>query len=273
MSGCAVGAVRQVLALAVRYAHIRQVAALSGGPEASVPVCEPTAATTRRCSTGSPPPTPPPCSTRAAVAAPGDETRAALTKAWWTWQGRQVIIEARERCGAHGLFDANGIAPTTDRLRGADHGRGGQPRDHGEGRRGAPAERGGPRSRPRPPAKRPRRRRTTVAGPRPDGAAGQGAARAARPVEPHLHGRAPPCRRHDRAAGRAGNCWPPPAGRTTPCCTPSTGSSRSGCSPPKRGPARRRATSRRPRSRRLPALRDETRAETRPTRSPWSTRS
>ncbi|WP_061291045.1 acyl-CoA dehydrogenase family protein [Herbidospora cretacea] len=110
MSGCAVGALRQVLALAVRYAHIRQVAALTGGNGASVPawayrshhaplldgLATAYAATLLH---------------RAAVADPADGTRAALTKAWTTWQGRQAIIEARERCGAHGLFDANGIAP------------------------------------------------------------------------------------------------------------------------------------------------------------------
>ncbi|WP_083958432.1 acyl-CoA dehydrogenase family protein [Herbidospora mongoliensis] len=110
MSACAVGAVRHALALAVRYAHVRQVAALTGGTDASVPVwayrshhaplldglATAYAATLLH---------------RAAVADAGDETRVALTKAWVTWQGRQVIIEARERCGAHGLFDANGIAP------------------------------------------------------------------------------------------------------------------------------------------------------------------
>ncbi|WP_459801624.1 acyl-CoA dehydrogenase family protein [Herbidospora sp. RD11066] len=108
MSACAVGALRHVLALAVRYAHVRQVAALTGG--ASVPVwayrshhaplldglATAYAATLLH---------------RATVAAPADETRVALTKAWVTWQGRQAVIEARERCGAHGLFDANGIAP------------------------------------------------------------------------------------------------------------------------------------------------------------------
>ncbi|WP_051759859.1 acyl-CoA dehydrogenase [Herbidospora cretacea] len=111
MSACAVGAARHALGLAVRYAHVRQVAAMTGGPGASVPVwayrshhaplldglATVYAATLLH---------------RAALARPLDETRVALTKAWVTWQCRQVVAEARERCGAHGLFDANGIAAT-----------------------------------------------------------------------------------------------------------------------------------------------------------------
>ncbi|MER6385297.1 acyl-CoA dehydrogenase [Streptomyces sp. NPDC001250] len=38
------------------------------------------------------------------------ERLAAITKGWITWRGRQVMTECRERCGAQGLFLANGIA-------------------------------------------------------------------------------------------------------------------------------------------------------------------
>lgn len=38
------------------------------------------------------------------------ERLAAITKGWITWRGRQVMSECRERCGAQGLFLANGIA-------------------------------------------------------------------------------------------------------------------------------------------------------------------
>ncbi|MGW3289661.1 acyl-CoA dehydrogenase family protein [Streptomyces sp. NPDC001002] len=34
----------------------------------------------------------------------------AVAKGWITWQARKITVEARERCGAQGLFPANGIA-------------------------------------------------------------------------------------------------------------------------------------------------------------------
>ncbi|MYR59094.1 acyl-CoA oxidase [Streptomyces sp. SID625] len=37
------------------------------------------------------------------------ERLAAITKSWITWRGREVMLECRERCGAQGLFLANGI--------------------------------------------------------------------------------------------------------------------------------------------------------------------
>ncbi|WP_282689591.1 MULTISPECIES: acyl-CoA dehydrogenase [unclassified Streptomyces] len=38
------------------------------------------------------------------------ERLTAITKAWITWQSRAVMTECRERCGAQGLIQANGIA-------------------------------------------------------------------------------------------------------------------------------------------------------------------
>ncbi len=38
------------------------------------------------------------------------ERLTAITKAWITWQSRAVMSECRERCGAQGLIQANGIA-------------------------------------------------------------------------------------------------------------------------------------------------------------------
>ncbi|MDQ0812874.1 acyl-CoA oxidase [Streptomyces sp. B3I7] len=38
------------------------------------------------------------------------ERLAAVAKGWITWQARDVAIECRERCGAQGLFPANGIS-------------------------------------------------------------------------------------------------------------------------------------------------------------------
>lgn len=41
---------------------------------------------------------------------PDTERLVALTKAWSTWQARDIITEARERCGAQGLFAHNRLA-------------------------------------------------------------------------------------------------------------------------------------------------------------------
>ncbi len=38
------------------------------------------------------------------------ERTVAVTKAWITWQARDIATEARERCGARGLFPVNGLA-------------------------------------------------------------------------------------------------------------------------------------------------------------------
>ncbi|MFG2503308.1 acyl-CoA dehydrogenase [Streptomyces sp. NPDC048441] len=38
------------------------------------------------------------------------ERLVAIAKAWITWQGRTIMIECRERCGAQGLFPLNGLA-------------------------------------------------------------------------------------------------------------------------------------------------------------------
>ncbi|MGI5139380.1 MULTISPECIES: acyl-CoA dehydrogenase [unclassified Streptomyces] len=38
------------------------------------------------------------------------ERLAAIAKGWITWQARDITVECRERCGAQGLFPANGIA-------------------------------------------------------------------------------------------------------------------------------------------------------------------
>ncbi|WP_405465347.1 acyl-CoA oxidase [Streptomyces jietaisiensis] len=38
------------------------------------------------------------------------ERLAAVAKGWITWQARDIAIECRERCGAQGLFPANGIS-------------------------------------------------------------------------------------------------------------------------------------------------------------------
>ncbi|MDN0197918.1 acyl-CoA dehydrogenase [Streptomyces sp. S.PNR 29] len=47
------------------------------------------------------------------------ERQVALTKAWITWQARDITTEARERCGAQGLFPHNGIADLTRNIEGA----------------------------------------------------------------------------------------------------------------------------------------------------------
>jgi acyl-CoA oxidase len=115
MTGSVVGGARYAVALAVRYAHARRTAALTGGESASVAawshrshharLLEVVAATFAATLLH-----------RAAVArwreCPGPEAErfVAMAKAWITWWGRDIAHECRERCGAQGLFPVNGLA-------------------------------------------------------------------------------------------------------------------------------------------------------------------
>ncbi|MFF0065477.1 acyl-CoA dehydrogenase [Streptomyces sp. NPDC005279] len=47
------------------------------------------------------------------------ERLVAIAKGWITWEARSITIECRERCGAQGLFHANGIAEFPLNLEGA----------------------------------------------------------------------------------------------------------------------------------------------------------
>ncbi|MFI9649034.1 acyl-CoA dehydrogenase [Streptomyces sp. NPDC052040] len=46
------------------------------------------------------------------------ERLTAVAKGWITWQAREIAIECRERCGAQGLFPANGIVDLTANIEG-----------------------------------------------------------------------------------------------------------------------------------------------------------
>ncbi|MDO0929275.1 acyl-CoA dehydrogenase [Streptomyces sp. TG1A-8] len=120
MSGAAVGAARAALAVAVRYGDRRRV----GGPRAGerVPV------NTHRSHHGrllqalatayamtflhrsvlarwSAQRAHPDAGQRAEA-----ERLVAVAKGWITWQARDITVECRERCGAQGLFAANGLS-------------------------------------------------------------------------------------------------------------------------------------------------------------------
>ncbi|MFH8775282.1 acyl-CoA dehydrogenase [Streptomyces sp. NPDC017958] len=120
MSGAAVGATRAALAIAVRYGDHRHVS----GPRAGerIPVnahrshhgrllkglAAAYAMTFLHRSV---------LARWAAVHAGQDagqqaetERLVAITKSWITWQARDITIECRERCGAQGLFAANGLS-------------------------------------------------------------------------------------------------------------------------------------------------------------------
>ncbi|MES4888810.1 acyl-CoA dehydrogenase [Streptomyces sp. NPDC096012] len=115
MSGAAVGAARAALAIAVRYGEHREVA----GPKAGerIPVNSHRSHHGRLLTSLA--------SVyamtflhRAALAdwaAHTEDDRAdiertvAVAKGWITWQARSITIEARERCGAQGLFAVNGL--------------------------------------------------------------------------------------------------------------------------------------------------------------------
>ncbi|WP_279616810.1 acyl-CoA dehydrogenase [Streptomyces rubellomurinus] len=118
MSASATGAARSVLAIAVRYAHHREISGVR--PEQRRPLWSlrthhgPLLAglATVYAMTAL---------HRAVVtrwtghdtADPADrdaaERQVAIAKGWTTWQARDLIIEARERCGAQGLLPVNGI--------------------------------------------------------------------------------------------------------------------------------------------------------------------
>ncbi|MFE1885970.1 acyl-CoA dehydrogenase family protein, partial [Streptomyces diastatochromogenes] len=120
MSGAAVGATRAALSIAVRYGDHRQVS----GPRAGqrIPVnahrshhgrllkglASAYAMTFLHRSV---------LARWDAVHADGDageradtERLIAIAKSWITWQARDITIECRERCGAQGLFAANGLS-------------------------------------------------------------------------------------------------------------------------------------------------------------------
>ncbi|PKT67397.1 acyl-CoA oxidase [Streptomyces populi] len=54
--------------------------------------------------------------------APGEreetERLVAIAKGWITWQARAIVVECRERCGAHGLFSHNGLSDLASNIEG-----------------------------------------------------------------------------------------------------------------------------------------------------------
>ncbi|MGW1469094.1 acyl-CoA dehydrogenase family protein [Streptomyces sp. NPDC002308] len=117
MSACAVGSARVALAVAVRYAGHRTVAGPRGTGVVPVyahrthhgPLAEALATVFamsllhRRALD------------RWAAGAGGADRGAAerlvaVAKGWITWRARDVIVECRERCGAQGLLEHNGLA-------------------------------------------------------------------------------------------------------------------------------------------------------------------
>ncbi|WP_406115542.1 acyl-CoA dehydrogenase [Streptomyces sp. NBC_01014] len=116
MSACAVGSVRAALAVAVRYGSHRIIAGVRAAERVPVtahrshhaPLASALATayamtllhrTVQRTWTDHDE------SNRAAA-----ERLVAVAKAWITWEARTVIAECRERCGAQGLLENNGLA-------------------------------------------------------------------------------------------------------------------------------------------------------------------
>lgn len=125
MSAAGVGASRAALAIAVRYAGLRRISGTSAGSR--VPLSAHRSHTDRllaACATAYATTFLHRAATRAwAGHAPEDRARAerlvAVTKAWNTWRTRDVLVECRERCGAQGLFPANGLAELPLNVEGA----------------------------------------------------------------------------------------------------------------------------------------------------------
>lgn len=124
MSAASCGISRSALTIAIRYAHHRHISAPRG---TTVPIAAHTSHHERLISK---------LATtyamtlltrqtmktwvehdKATLAAA--EREVAITKAWVTWQGRQVVTEMRERCGAHGMLPLNGLAHHAGNLDGA----------------------------------------------------------------------------------------------------------------------------------------------------------
>ncbi|WP_406134673.1 acyl-CoA dehydrogenase [Streptomyces sp. NBC_01089] len=116
MSGAAVGASRAALAIAVRYAQHRHVSGPRPGER--VPLQAHRSHHSRLLDS---------LATAYAMTFAHRETvdrwcahdpaeredaerQAAVMKGWITWQARAITTECRERCGAQGLFSANGLA-------------------------------------------------------------------------------------------------------------------------------------------------------------------
>ncbi|WPW33467.1 acyl-CoA dehydrogenase [Streptomyces atratus] len=116
MSGYSLGVTRHALAVAVRHAHARQTSGVTAGGSVPLfahrshhaPLIDAIATTYAATLLH-----------RAAVRQWAQATEperengerfAAIAKGWITWRARAVMTECRERCGAQGLFLANGIA-------------------------------------------------------------------------------------------------------------------------------------------------------------------
>ncbi|MCX4965438.1 acyl-CoA oxidase [Streptomyces sp. NBC_00654] len=116
MSAYSLGVTRHALAVAVRHAHTRRTSGVSAGGSVPLfahrshhtPLLDAIATTYAATFLH-----------RAAVRrwarSPESEREngerfAAVAKGWITWRARAVMTECRERCGAQGLFLANGIA-------------------------------------------------------------------------------------------------------------------------------------------------------------------
>ncbi|MFI8434758.1 acyl-CoA dehydrogenase [Streptomyces sp. NPDC079020] len=115
MSACAVGSARMILAIAVRYAGHRFISGVRGsqrvpvyahrthhGPLAGAMATVFAMSLLHRRALQ--------CWEERTDANRDDAERlVAVAKGWITWQARSVIVECRERCGAQGLLENNGM--------------------------------------------------------------------------------------------------------------------------------------------------------------------
>lgn len=128
MSASAVGSARATLAVAVRYGGHRYVSAGRRSPRVPViahrshhgPLAEAMATVFamsllhRRVLDRWEAAAPGPAAEREAA-----ERLVDIAKGWITWQAREVIVESRERCGAQGLLENNGMTALVTGVEGA----------------------------------------------------------------------------------------------------------------------------------------------------------
>ncbi|WP_269439622.1 acyl-CoA dehydrogenase family protein [Streptomyces paludis] len=125
MSACAVGSARLTLAIAVRYGGHRLISGARGTGRVPVlahrshygPLVEGLAmvfamSLLHRTAVDA-------WETRTAETEAAAERLVAVAKGWITWRAREVIVECRERCGAQGLLENNGMAELLIGIEGA----------------------------------------------------------------------------------------------------------------------------------------------------------
>ncbi|MFF3333602.1 acyl-CoA dehydrogenase [Streptomyces sp. NPDC002888] len=125
MSGAAVGVTRAALAIAVRYAHQREISGPKAGERVTLNAHRShhgrllEALATSYAMTFLHRKVTADWARHTGEERSQAERLVAVAKGWITWEARAITVECRERCGAQGLFPVNGLADFPLNLEGA----------------------------------------------------------------------------------------------------------------------------------------------------------